>query len=181
MRNALWLLLAALLLAGCPDDNRTRVHGTMPAPGPPEMTDEDYDGGYDDEPEVTSVDGDYGYNDDYGSSYDDEYVESYDDYGLDDRPTTVSGTAGGTVSGTTTPITVDTTSTTVTTTPTYTPTTTPPTTGRRTYVIQRSDTLWGISKRFLGAGNRWREILAVNPGLQPRRLRIGQEIVIPPR
>ena len=180
MRNALWLwlLLAAIVLTGCPDDKQTRVYGT--APGPPEMTDESYDDGYDDEPAVSSAGDDYGYNDEYSSGYDDStYVESYDDYGLDDQPSSVSGTA--------TPITV---------TPapasTYTPTPAPapaPTTsytppapaGRRTYVIQRSDTLWGISKRFLGAGNRWREILGVNPGLQPRRLRIGQEIVIPPR
>ena len=173
MRNALWLLLVAILLAGCPDDNRTRVHGTM-APGPSEMAYDDYDSGYDDDPAVTSVDSDHGYNDDYGASYDDnEYVESYDDYGISDRPSTVGGTA--------TPINVDPAPTPTVYTPTHAPTHTPPPTGRRTYVIQRSDTLWAISKRFLGAGNRWREILAVNPALEPRRLRIGQEIVIPPR
>jgi nucleoid-associated protein YgaU len=169
----MWLLLAALLLAGCPDDTQTRVHGTM-APGPPEMADDEYSAGYDDEPVAT--DSDYGYNDDYGESYNDSYEESYDDYGLDDQPTTVSGTA--------TPIHVDPAPAPTYTPapqPTYTPAPAPQPTGRRTYVIQRSDTLWGISKRFLGAGNRWREILAVNPGLQPRRLRIGQEIVIPPR
>ena len=61
---------------------------------------------------------------------------------------------------------------------TYTP---PPAPTRQTYVIQRGDTLWGISARHLGAGRRWKEVVAVNPGLDVKRLRIGQQIVLPPR
>ncbi len=61
---------------------------------------------------------------------------------------------------------------------TYTP---PPAPTQQTYVIKRGDTLWGISARHLGAGRRWKEIVAVNPGLDVRRLKIGQQIVLPPR
>lgn len=32
----------------------------------------------------------------------------------------------------------------------------------KTYKVQKNDTLWGISKRFLGDGNRYREIMKVN-------------------
>lgn len=65
--------------------------------------------------------------------------------------------------------------------PTGETTTTTTTLPSQTYVIQRNDTLWAISTRFLGRGNRWREIVAANPGLDPRKLRIGQEIVLPAR
>jgi nucleoid-associated protein YgaU len=54
-----------------------------------------------------------------------------------------------------------------------------PPSGVVTHTIQRGDTLWTLSKRYLGSGKRYREILAANPGLQPKKLRIGQTIVIP--
>ena len=47
------------------------------------------------------------------------------------------------------------------------------------HVIVRGDTLYSLARRYLGHGRRWKEIQAANPGLDPRKLRIGQEIVIP--
>jgi nucleoid-associated protein YgaU len=52
----------------------------------------------------------------------------------------------------------------------------PPT---RTYVVQRGETLWRIAVHHLGDGQRWREIVELNPGLDPNKLRSGQEIRIP--
>jgi nucleoid-associated protein YgaU len=49
----------------------------------------------------------------------------------------------------------------------------------RTYVIQRGDNLWQIAKRELGDGQRWKEILAANPGLNEKSLPIGRKIVLP--
>lgn len=48
-----------------------------------------------------------------------------------------------------------------------------------TYTIQRGDTLWSIAQRVYGDGQRWRDIIAVNPGLDATRLRVGQQIVLP--
>ena len=53
--------------------------------------------------------------------------------------------------------------------------------GRRTYIIQKGDTLYGIARREYGDGKRWKEIAAVNPGIEPTRLRIGAEIILPSR
>ena len=50
----------------------------------------------------------------------------------------------------------------------------------RTYTIRKSDTLWSIAKRRLGSGRRWKEIVAVNPGLDPTKLQPGQTIKLPP-
>jgi nucleoid-associated protein YgaU len=51
----------------------------------------------------------------------------------------------------------------------------------RVYVVEKGDTLWAIAKQFLGSGNRWRELVAANPGLEPEKLSIGREIIIPPK
>lgn len=48
-----------------------------------------------------------------------------------------------------------------------------------TYTVRRGDTLWSIAQRTYGDGQRWREIIAANPGLDPTKLRIGQQIVVP--
>lgn len=48
-----------------------------------------------------------------------------------------------------------------------------------TYTVQKGDTLWSIAQRFLGDGKRWREIVEVNPGLEPSKLKIGQVIMLP--
>ena len=38
-----------------------------------------------------------------------------------------------------------------------------------------------IARNHLGSRNRWQEILEVNPGLNPKRLRPGQRINLPAR
>ncbi|MEM8884909.1 MAG: LysM peptidoglycan-binding domain-containing protein [Planctomycetota bacterium] len=49
----------------------------------------------------------------------------------------------------------------------------------RRYEVQIGDRLDLIAKRFLDSHARWREIQAVNPGLDPAKLRPGQVIYIP--
>ncbi|MFI4859357.1 MAG: LysM peptidoglycan-binding domain-containing protein [Phycisphaerales bacterium JB063] len=48
-----------------------------------------------------------------------------------------------------------------------------------TYVIQKGDTLWSIASRVYGDGQKHVDIVRANPGLNPQRLAIGQEIVLP--
>ena len=53
----------------------------------------------------------------------------------------------------------------------------------RVHRIQKGESLYGLSRRYLGAGKRWREIAQLN-GLsdgQVRRIAIGREIKIPAR
>ena len=47
------------------------------------------------------------------------------------------------------------------------------------HTIRRGDTLAGLAARYLGSTARWREITALNRGLNPRRLQIGDRILIP--
>jgi hypothetical protein len=51
----------------------------------------------------------------------------------------------------------------------------------RMYEIQVGDRLETISRAHLGKKSRWREIVAVNPGLSPEKIRPGQKIRIPAR
>ncbi len=51
--------------------------------------------------------------------------------------------------------------------------------GERTYIIQTGDTYIGIARRLYGDPSRWRDIQAMNPGLDPNKLRIGQVIKLP--
>jgi nucleoid-associated protein YgaU len=48
-----------------------------------------------------------------------------------------------------------------------------------TYQVKRGDTLSSIAKSALGAASRYPEILALNPGLDPNRMKIGQTIALP--
>lgn len=41
------------------------------------------------------------------------------------------------------------------------------------YTVRKGDTISGIAQRY---GLRWQDVVAVNPGISPRRLRIGQII-----
>jgi len=54
-----------------------------------------------------------------------------------------------------------------------------PTDASETYTIVKGDTLYAIAKRHYGDGNRWKDILNANPGIQPKRLMVGQEITLP--
>jgi nucleoid-associated protein YgaU len=49
----------------------------------------------------------------------------------------------------------------------------------RTYVVRRGDTFWNIAERELGDGQRWRDIAAANPRVQPGSMNVGQEITLP--
>jgi len=53
--------------------------------------------------------------------------------------------------------------------------------GTRRYVIQEGDLLESIALEHLGSRNRWREIVALNPGLNPKRLKLGLAIRLPAR
>jgi len=44
------------------------------------------------------------------------------------------------------------------------------------YTIQKGDTISGVSYRY---SLRWQDVLAVNPGINPKQLRIGQVIQLP--
>ena len=50
-----------------------------------------------------------------------------------------------------------------------------------TYTIQRGDTLMAIAAHFYGDASQWSVIAEANPKADPRRLRVGQEIKLPPR
>ena len=47
-----------------------------------------------------------------------------------------------------------------------------------TYTVIKGDTLWGISKRFLGDGSRYKELISLN-GLKSDIINIGQVIRLP--
>lgn len=56
----------------------------------------------------------------------------------------------------------------------------PPVTGR-TYIVQPGDELWSVAESQLGSGERWRDLLTVNPHLgATTRLDPGDEIQLPP-
>ena len=57
----------------------------------------------------------------------------------------------------------------------------PPPAAGTTYTIKKKDTLWSIAVAYLGDGQRWRDILAANPGLNEKKLAIGQTIKLPPK
>jgi nucleoid-associated protein YgaU len=52
-------------------------------------------------------------------------------------------------------------------------------TGTTSYTIQSGDSLALIAKRQLGSESRWNEIQAANPGLDPKRLKLGATIQLP--
>ncbi|WP_053207953.1 LysM peptidoglycan-binding domain-containing protein [Jiangella muralis] len=57
----------------------------------------------------------------------------------------------------------------------------PPRPATRTYVVKKGDTLWEISRKFLGDPYRWKEIAKLNGVKDPRKLQIGHKLTIPPR
>jgi nucleoid-associated protein YgaU len=48
-----------------------------------------------------------------------------------------------------------------------------------TYTVKKGDTLSGIAKSQLGSANRYGEIAALNPGLDPKRMKVGQTLKLP--
>ncbi len=54
-------------------------------------------------------------------------------------------------------------------------------TSYRTYRVQEGDDLWHISRKHLGSAMRYKEILPLNPGISPKRLRAGQILRLPLR
>jgi hypothetical protein len=55
----------------------------------------------------------------------------------------------------------------------------PSSTGTHRYEVQGGDNLENIAYRYLGDKTRWPEIVKLNPGLDPKRLYEGQEILLP--
>ena len=56
-----------------------------------------------------------------------------------------------------------------------------PPAGGDTYTIKKGDNLWRIAVTHLGDGQRYRDILAANPGLDEKKLPIGKTIKLPPK
>ena len=56
-----------------------------------------------------------------------------------------------------------------------------PVDGGATHVVQPGDTMWQIALRHYGNGQRYRDIMAANPGVNPTTMRIGQRLVLPPK
>lgn len=55
-----------------------------------------------------------------------------------------------------------------------------PVSGERGYVVRAGDELWSVAERQLGAGERWREIAALNPGMdETTTLTPGSTITLP--
>lgn len=48
-----------------------------------------------------------------------------------------------------------------------------------TYTVKAGDTLGKIAAKHLGSAARWKELEALNPGLDARKLRIGQPLKLP--
>ena len=49
----------------------------------------------------------------------------------------------------------------------------------REYVVKSGDTLEAIARSQMGDGQKWKSIVAANPGINPTNLKIGQKIRIP--
>ena len=56
-----------------------------------------------------------------------------------------------------------------------------PPAGQRTYVVKAGDAgFWGIAEKMYGHGKHWPLIANANPGVEHNRLKVGQELIIPP-
>jgi nucleoid-associated protein YgaU len=47
------------------------------------------------------------------------------------------------------------------------------------HVVRQGETLWSISKAHYGTGQRWKDIVAANPGLTPEKMKVGMAIALP--
>lgn len=54
--------------------------------------------------------------------------------------------------------------------------------GERVYVVKKGDAgFWGVSVKVFGHGKYYKEIAKANPGVDSENLKIGQELLIPPK
>lgn len=51
--------------------------------------------------------------------------------------------------------------------------------GQTVYIVKKGDSLYSIAQEHYGNGEKYKEILATNPGLT-KDLHVGQEIILPP-
>lgn len=51
----------------------------------------------------------------------------------------------------------------------------------RTVTVKKGDTLFELAVKYLGSGPRWKEIAKLNKISDPRKLKVGQKLRIPPR
>lgn len=49
----------------------------------------------------------------------------------------------------------------------------------RTHIVQKNETMWSLAVRYLGDGQRWRDIAAANPGVKYDAMPVGTKLVIP--
>lgn len=49
----------------------------------------------------------------------------------------------------------------------------------RTYVVQKGDTIYAISRKLYGSNARAKDIIAANPGINPDRIKVGQVLNLP--
>ncbi len=50
-----------------------------------------------------------------------------------------------------------------------------------TYTVQPNDSLWTISQKVFGDGRYYNDIARANPGINPNRLQVGQQLKLPSR
>lgn len=55
----------------------------------------------------------------------------------------------------------------------------PPPPALKVHVVARGDTIWSIALRYYGDGQRWRDIAAANGNVDPKKLAIGQRLILP--
>jgi hypothetical protein len=53
--------------------------------------------------------------------------------------------------------------------------------GWRTHVWKKGDTLFKVAKKYLGKGERWKEIATANKIKDPKKIKPGQKLRIPPK
>ncbi len=54
-----------------------------------------------------------------------------------------------------------------------------PAAGPRTHTIVKGDNYWDLAKQYYGSGVRFKDIEAANPGKDPKKLQLGDTLVIP--
>jgi 5'-nucleotidase len=47
------------------------------------------------------------------------------------------------------------------------------------YTVKKGDSLWSIAEAKYGNGNKWKQIAAANPKINPNRVQAGQTITLP--